>query len=284
MAEEQNTTTAVALPAPPTDLASLIGNAEERGSATGADIREQMAGEPRLEQVKVVHAGGMFELPGGDSVKEFSAIVLAATLRNAKFLKPADEVGEDEENRPECFSVDGVVPSAASPDRKCATCTGCHFNRAAKDPEARNAAWEKPRKETCGNFLSLAVLLPGSTVPYHLRFSSSAFKAWDTFVQRIGTRGSWLPHEVVAKFTLEKKKNGPNTYSVPVIELVGPIAKEHRAAFAQMREEYLALLRREPLTRGGGDGDGYAGDAREAQAAAKAAAQRAGAAGGKAAL
>lgn len=270
--QEKEQTTALTAPLLGSDFSGAIAEEPVKGSATAEEIRSDMVGEPRLEPVKVGHSMGVYELPTQEEpVREFVGIIVAATRRNAKFAKTLDEADEGDTNRPECFSVDGVVPSNASPDKKSSTCDTCHLNRAAKSQTAREAAWELARKQTCGNFLSLAVLLPGCSVPFHLRLSQSAFKPWSEYVQRIGTRGNFRYYEVVTKFKLEKRTKAGNTFSVPVFEQVGPLKEGHAKQAGALHQEYLQVLRQEPYSRDG-DPSGEASEAvRNAKAAAKAA-------------
>lgn len=252
------------------DLLAQVDESVKQGTATAESIRESMTGDPKLERIKVVHPAALYELPGSDEgVKEFVGVIVAHTRRNAFFEKPIEEA-EDGENRPTCWSNDGQNIAEGVEEPQAERCAVCPRNRAAKLKSAREEAFERPRKEACGNFVTLAVTVPGASVPYQLQFSQSAFKPWDAYIQGIGTRGSYQTFEVVTRFKLERKMGRGQPYSVPVFECVGPLKADLAAAFRKQNPNYLALIRRAEAQRESASTD----EAREAAARAKKAAEQ----------
>lgn len=274
--------------AAPDTLAFTLDEArgeETRGTATGQDIRDALTGEPRLQKIKVVHQGGVFSLPGDETTKKFTAIIVAHTQRNARFDKPYGEGGDDD-NFPICYSYDGTniadeVGEREGTERQAAACTSCKLNRNARDREAREHAFkELTRKETCNNYLSMVVQIfdaDGTLVDigYRLDASNSSFRNWNDFAQGIGSRGGYKPREVITEFTLVKDKTADGVeYSRIEFAKVGVVPVNARPAIEKRHAVYLGILRREGFTQ-----QESTPDARDAAKAARAAADKAAASG-----
>ncbi len=254
----------------------------DHGTATGEDVRDALTGEPRLQNIKVVHQGGVFSMPGDETVKEFTAIIMANTQRNAKFPKAFDDVGEGDDNKPLCFSHDGTniaddVGEREGTERQATSCAECKLNRNARDRSARNHAFEElNRKQTCNNYVSLVVQLfddAGTLLDmgYRLDLSNSSFKNWNDYVQGIGTRGRFKPRQVVTKFTLAKESGASGVFSRVKFEKIGAVPEPLWDAIDQRHEGYMALLRRSGFAQ-----EHQGSDAREAAEAAKTATESAG--------
>ncbi len=277
-----------------TDLLSVVEtDGADQGSATGADIREGMGNvRAQLEVVKIKGHGANLFLFGDDSKVDgdvgITGIVVAYTRHNSYFDSP---FGETEAGvLPPCFSNDGVtVAPNAEVAQSEGGCASCPRNRDAKDPTARNAAFEafktqsKESPEVCTNYISLAVALPGRDVPVRIRFTAQAFKEWARYIQEIGTvRGRFLPHEVVTCITLENRDGGHGEYSVPKFTYKGALPVDLRAQFTAQRDSYRALLQR---AAEGEERDASASDeAKSAAASAKVEATEAASSGTNAGL
>ena len=155
-------------------------------------------------------------------------------------------------------------------------CPACPYNRDALDRDAREQAFADgvDRQTLCSNYLSLAVTLPGQDIPLVLRVTASSFKGWAAYVQRIGTRGRYRPHQVLTRFKLRNAQKGGNQNSVAEFELADP---EHYVlpevllkAFALQSPKYRSLLRREAaLDRASDEGAHAVGNAKAAAEAAE---------------
>lgn len=259
---------------------SLIEVAKDgaRGSASAEEIRDAMGNVvPRLERFKVKHGGAcIITDAAGKRYDDLLGVVVAYTYHNSFFEKPFEQHEEGE--RPTCFSRDAVsIDAGVEAPQSPTGCTGCPRNRDARERDARETAFNRDRRECCTNYLSLAVMLPGRDIPIQLRLSNSSFKPWAEYVQRIGTQGRFLPHEVATKFTLKNKQGaGGSEYTEVGFELAGGLPEHLRKAFADQREGYRALLRREDLQR---DDGAPSGIGREAMAKAREAAKAAAASG-----
>jgi hypothetical protein len=262
------------------DLEAGLETADERtrGSATGADIAGDMTGAAKMERIEIQHSAGMYAMPGGEQVKKFNGVILLNQRSNSWFDVGLDEDG-DGDRRPACFAVDAQTPSTRSRIKQADSCGSCSRNKDAHDRTARDVAWDRPAKPAidaaCGNNLRLCVLVPGCTVPYELRLSASSFKAYDAYVQAIGTRGQFRPFEVVTTFTLKVEDGAKKgvKYSKVQFEMLGSLKPAQRQLVAGARETYREVFLAEAQVatdRGTGD---VSSEAREAAAAARAAAR-----------
>lgn len=252
-------------------------DAATHGTAEADDIRDAMGNVlPKLERVKVKHGGAcIFQDEDDKRYDELVGAIIAYTYHNSYFDVPFED--REEGARPPCYSNDGVsiAPRAEAPESVNSGCTGCNRNRDATDREAREAAFDRHRKEACNNYLSLAVALPGREVPVHLQLSNSSFKPWAAYVQRIGTQGRFKIHEVGTRFTL-KNRTGPggSEFSVCEFTMLNPLPQSLAENFASQAPNYRALLRREAERADADNADAEAaaavGEARATQDAAKA--------------
>jgi len=240
-----------------------------RGSATAEDIRDALGGQlPRLEKIKVIAQAGTFKFEDDEIATSLTGVIAAHTYRNARYDTAFEE--REEGAMPDCFSNDGVHVAADVEAPKAANCRVCRINRGAPwGSEARQAAFEADRDETCSNYLVLAVSLPGVEFPYEVRLSQASFKNWGTYVQRIGSRGRFLPCEVATKLSLSVK-HGVADYTVCGFEMLGPLPAELATRFRANQENILAALRRSGPRHDDGPSDADAARAaKEAVEAAK---------------
>lgn len=284
MADEDQKQNAVAVRAPsigdftPESLAQAALEAAKetaKGSATGDSMREGMGNQrPKLDRVRVIHNGAASFRRGEKLLSELVGVVVAHTFHNTYFDKPYDDRVEGE--RPPCFSNDAVTiaANAETPQNPEGGCHTCSRNRDARDGTARRAAFDRPVEETCSNYFSLAILVPGEEIPVIVQYPYGSFKSWGEYVQAIGSKGRFRPSEVVTRFKLKNSKNaGGKETSVGVFEFVGPLPAPIREQVAGQVEAYRAVLRREAS-----DGERDASSTTSASDAvrqAKAAAQRA---------
>jgi hypothetical protein len=231
------------------------------GTATADDVKDAMGTQrPQLERIDILHGESRaFKFPDGDLVKGadgFVGVMAAYTYHNAFFAKPFKEREEGE--RPVCASANGVSIKASAPEPQNPEggCVSCPRNRDARDQRARDEAFDRPRKETCGNFIAVAVAVPGVEVPYLLRIPVSSFGPFASYAQAIGTRGRFQLHEVATKFRLATKTNRAGIkYSQLELEQAGPLPTNLRAAFTKENPAFVALLRQDYTEQGAGAGE-----------------------------
>lgn len=255
-------------------LTKAVKSAEvKHGTATADSIRDGLGNQaPKLERVKVKHGGAcIFQFEDESRADELLGIIVAHTYKNVFFSKSFEEF--EEGDRPDCFSRNGQDVAEGVEEPQAARCAVCPRNRNAPDKEARELAFDRPRKETCGNYLTLAVALPGRDIPVQIQFSQSAFKPFAAYVQKIGTQGRFQPHEVATRIKLQNRRGaGGSEYSVPEFAIEGPLPEELMKAFDAQAPAYRALLRQEAeATKSGSD----AGEAKQALKEAKAAQKKA---------
>lgn len=221
-----------------------------KGTATGEDIRDAMGNKvPKLENIVVKHGGVVrYQFPDESLREKFVGVIVAYTYHNSFFGKPFEDREDGE--RPPCSSNDGVNIVRDAEDPQCeGGCSTCPKNRSGRDPAIRDAAFKLDRKEACNNYLSLAVALPGEDAPFRLRLSNQSFGPWAEYIQRIGTAGRFLPHEVATRFELVNKKGGGGSdFSVVKLSMADkegrPLPPELREAFAKQALNFKALLQR----------------------------------------
>lgn len=219
------------------------------GTATAEDIKDAMGNaRPKLELVKVKgHGANLFQREDGSQVlgkDGLVGVIVAFTRHNSWFGKPFGETEQGE--LPRCFSNDGVniAPNAEDPQSK-GGCTSCTRNRDARDRDAREEAFNQDQVGKCNNYVSFALALPGEEIPVRLRVTLTGAKNWPAYVQRIGTKGRYQPHEVVTKVTLKNVTRDGNEFSVAEFECVGALPAAMREQFAGHRDMYRAILQRD---------------------------------------
>ncbi len=235
------------------DEAAFIGglsNADEAqaGDATPNEVRDDMGNAtPELDRIDVKHQG-VNEFHFGDGTKVdgkdgLAGAILAYTFHNSWFSKSFDDHEPGE--RPPCYSHDGVNIGAGAEDPQSeGGCASCTRNRDAQDPNARKEAFDQDRNGSCSNYLSLAVMLPGRQLPYHLRLSNRSFKAWAKYIQTLYTRKRFRHYQVATRITLDPVKKGAQEYSVGQFEMLGVLDKGLQQAFKLESVNYKALLQR----------------------------------------
>lgn len=259
--------------------------AAEKGSATGQEIRDAMGNvRPSLELVKVKgHGANIFQFPDEKKVdgnEGLLGIIVAYTRSNSWF--GGKEFGASEPGElPACFSNDGETLAAGSASPQASACSRCTRNRDARDGNARDAAFKRlkagdkgnpdvGRDSVCNNYLHLAVALPGRDLPVRVRFTRQTFKAWASYVQRIGTvEGRYLPHEVVTRIKLENHSGDFGEFSVGTFTFCGALPKEMRDQFKKQGQDFKAILQRAAEVD---EQEDTTAEARQAMAEAKAAA------------
>lgn len=224
---------------------SLEDAATTKGSATGDQIRDAMGNRrPKLPRLKVKHSAGVFAKDDGSRVEELQGVVVAHNFNNSFFQKAFADHAQGE--RPDCFSNDATTIAPNAEDPQAQDCTTCNRNRDAREKEAREAAFARDRQECCNNYLTLAFAVPGEEIPYVVQLSNQSFGPWAEYVQEIGAKGRFLPHEVGTSLVLEVKKGpGGSEYSKAKFRMLGALPENLRGEFLAAHLNYRTLLQRE---------------------------------------
>lgn len=227
-----------------------LGAADEAkpGDATPAEVRDDMGNtKAELDRIEVKHQGvNEFHFTDGtkvDGEDGLSGAILAYTFHNSWFSKSFDEHESGE--RPACYSHDGVnvAPGADDPQSE-GGCANCTRNRDAQDPNAKREAFDRDRNGACANYLSLAIMLPGYQLPFHLRLSNRSFKNWAKYIQSLYTRKRFRHYQVGTKLTLRNVQKGAQQYSVAEFEMLGVLGDELQKALKVESVNCKAVLQR----------------------------------------
>lgn len=174
--------------------------ATEDLAGMGFDPNDNMTGvEPRLPQIKILSQAQMFELPGGETVKRFSGIIIDSRRANAYWSKSMSESGAG--NAPDCFSFDGVRPHGENPISK--VCAACPMNKYGSEP-GKNG--ENGLGKACKNMRRIHVLLDGNILPFRLTLPPTSLKPHDAYMVDLSNRRRPYP-TVVTEISLAKAKN-----------------------------------------------------------------------------
>lgn len=179
--------------------ATAVVATDELGNL-GFDTNDNMTGvEPRLPQIKILSQAQMFELPGGETVKRFSGIIIDSRRANAYWSKSMSESGAG--NAPDCFSFDGVRPHGENPISK--VCAACPMNKYGSEP-GKNG--ENGLGKACKNMRRIHVLLDGNILPFRLTLPPTSLKPHDAYMVDLSNRRRPYP-TVVTEISLAKAKN-----------------------------------------------------------------------------
>lgn len=187
----------------------------------------------QLPAIKIIHAAQLFQMPGNNTIKEFTGRVIEAYQCNAWWEKSFEETGGGQ--LPDCSSFDGIKPSDPdkAPGKDCATCP---LNQFGSDPKGSKG-------KACKNIRRLFILIDGYGLPLQLTCPPTSLKSFSPYVTDIRAVG-WPYQAGVAKFSLEKVE----TYSVLKIELVG-IEKDMDVIkkLVALRDEFMPVMHKQEI-------------------------------------
>lgn len=159
------------------------------------DVKANMEGvRPEFPSVKIIHQGQMFVMPSGDKVADFEGIILDIARANAWWEVSYDDSGGG--SIPDCFSMDGIVPSHDSDNIQSDDCASCPQNKFGS----------AGRGKACKNMKRIFIVMDGEMLPYRLTASSANIKPIDRYVTQLSSK--MVPYQlVVTKFSLKQTKN-----------------------------------------------------------------------------
>jgi hypothetical protein len=165
------------------------------------DLRENMEGvAPEFPIIKIIHAGQMFEMPDESKTEDFLGVIIDASRANVWWEESFDSAGGG--NIPDCFSLDGIVPSHESEKKQNDDCATCPQNQFGSDPDGGRGKW-------CKNTKRVFVVVEGENFPFRLTVSPANLKGIDRYITMLSSKG--VPYQLAkTRFTLEKATNKDN--------------------------------------------------------------------------
>lgn len=213
------------------------GQLMDAGLAAMFDVKDNMEGvTPEFPGIKIIHQGQMFEMPDGTKVEDFSGIIIDIARANAWWSESFDSSGGG--TPPDCFSMDGILPSHDSEDMQAEDCAVCPQNKygSADDGEGKGKA--------CKNMKRLFILVPGETFPFKLTAPPTNLKPIDRYVTQLSSKNA--PYQLIrTTFGLVKQKNKDGIeYSELTFDAAGAVdTQEEAAAIAQTVKDLKASMR-----------------------------------------
>lgn len=185
-----------------------------------------------FERIKIPSAGStVFEVPGeddeGDTVKEFSAVILHHHTLNA-YYKTKYTGGS---NPPDCASFDGVC-GEGTPGGNCKLC-----------PMNQWASGENGAK-ACKNRRRIYVLREGEVFPLLLSLPTGSLKEFTKFIKRLLSKGK-KSNSVVTRFSLRKATNqGGVVYSQAQFAIDRVLTPQEQSLIDALTEQVKAFSRK----------------------------------------
>lgn len=211
-----------------------------------ADILEQMRIQTELERARMgsvserdvirITQDKKFQLPSGDLVDEFDAVIVNFAYRNNYYL---GRYNPKDPTPPACFAISDdaklLEPSANSPMVQSDDCASCQHNQYGSSPTGNGKA--------CKNTVMIAVV-PADDQANHpiwvVQTSPTAITAFNKYVKHVMDTVKYPAQSVVTRFFLDPKE----TYATLRFEIVNPNL-EVAVAFGR-KEEAMRRLLQEP--------------------------------------
>jgi len=200
-------------------------------------IKDNMEGVvARLPQIKIIHAGQLFELPDGEKTEKIKGIILDTNRVNAFWGKTFAETGGG--SAPDCWSMNGV-----SPAKECGSnsnikyCHECDNNLFEEDGHGKK----------CKNMKRVHILIGNEQLPYRLTLPPSNLKAIDKYLTGVAAKG--IPYQcVVTEFSLKKAVSSGFEYSeiaCKILEVISDV--EFAKKIAKMLTEIKPIMREQQI-------------------------------------
>lgn len=213
----------------------MVAEQSQLPAVVEQEIEDLLATELRrggfdLPMVKIIHAGGSFEMPDGEPAKTFQGVFLGEHRFNVFWWKKASD---GESTPPDCSAVDAIManrPFETDPDTGnpiFGECGSCYFNSFGSDGKGKRCSnkahlmiWPTDRDA----ILPWLVTASSTSMmgPKPPEFNLGLSKAYGDLRQEMGVYN--VPVMAMkAEFSLEKKQNGSQTYSVLRARCVGTL-------------------------------------------------------------
>jgi len=174
--------------------------------------------KPRLPQIKILNQAGMFQLPDGSKVDDFTGILIPKGISqcNALWMVPFSKSGGG--SIPDCFSLYGVSPDDSVAEPKCNLCALCEFAQFGSDVDDKGNPTKGKR---CKNMVRLHFLLDGSRLPSRLTITPGNIGEYETFSTELFDKAVPYYQILVKVSTFEKQNSNGVAYSGIKFENLG---------------------------------------------------------------
>ena len=190
---------------------------------------------PRLPQIKIIHAGGLFQMPDETKPDMFEGVIIDKHSANAWWEKPASETGVQ---APDCFSMDGVTPVEECASKQSDSCSECAQNQYGSDKKGKGKA--------CKNMRRVHIIVENSVLPRRLSVGPTSLSNFDAYVTSLYDSG--LPYAcVVTQFSLETKTADGNTWSIIKPSRGRVLAGEELVSVAGYIKKYRDASRKQEI-------------------------------------
>lgn len=201
------------------------------------DLNNNLEGvDIRFPQIQIMHQSEMFKMPSGEMVKDFIGIILDMNNANAYWEKTISEIGLG--LPPDCFSLDGLVPSQDSEKIQIESdrggCKACPRNQFKSDGK---------RGKACKNMKRVHILIGDELLPYRLTIPPTGLAAINDYV--VFCRSKPVPYQLAyTKFSVisEKNKDGIQ-YSKVIYSFFSYVEKKRGIIVKKQYEEMKNFLR-----------------------------------------
>ena len=199
------------------------------------DLKRSMEGViPRLQQIKVLHAGAlMFKFPADETGKEerrefFDGVIADSHLCRAWWKKSYEESGGGQ--RPDCSSLDALTGT------KFVKCSECEYSKDNTGPKGEGTACKLMRR--------IHIFMEGSLLPYRLTVTITSIPIFDHFSTILRTKGLYV-YDHILHFSLDEavSKEGFK-YSKLHLNVVRQLEPEN---YLRLRDILMSI---EPQIRG----------------------------------
>jgi hypothetical protein len=205
------------------------------GSADIQDNLDQV--QIVLSQIKIIHAGQIFEMADGTKAETFEGIILDFNRVNSYWPPPPAGKPDITGDPPTCFSTDAVRPSPFSAELQSDFCASCPQNKPGSDPKGG-------RGRACKNKMRVHLVLDkGQLLPYRLMLSGANLMPFSKFISSMVTKG--YPWRMCwCRFGLKPATgSGGQVYSEIEIKAVSSIAPDQVAISKRISENLMPILR-----------------------------------------
>lgn len=194
---------------------------------------------PRLQQIKILHAGTLrFEIPSdeeigeAEQVKTFRGIIIDQHPCNAYWKELFAKSGGG--NLPDCTSLDGKTGTEYG------VCANCEFN---KFGSGFDESGKKTQGKACKNMKRLSILRDGHQLPDRLTLPPTSIKEADTFFSALMDRKMPMTALEVEFSLAEAKSKQGIGYSQIRFKVVSQINLEKYLEIQNFVKTHLAAIR-----------------------------------------
>ena len=211
------------------DMQTLIEGSE--------DLNDNLENiDVRLSNIKIHHQAQMFEMPDGQKIDEFDALILDFHRVNAFWLESFDQSGGN--TPPDCFSGDGEVPAEDSNEKQSETCKHCPQNKFGSEHG------HSGRGKACKNMKRVHLITSHQQMlPFRLILPPSNIRPFDSYISALVTMGyPW--RATVTGFGLKESKNKDGIkYSELSLVPQYVVGKDQVAASREIAKKLSFLMR-----------------------------------------